>query len=165
MEGKVFNDCYNHSMNTKIYIDGDGCPVKDETYKVAMRYQLQVILVANKPIMMPLHPLFQMKVVPQGADEADNWIAENIVEHDICITADIPLADRCLKKNARVLNVRGEEFTEDMIGDAMATRELMKHLRELGEVKGGPPPFQPRDRSAFLGSLDRVIQAIKRKTK
>lgn len=151
-------------LTTKIYIDGDGCPVKEETYKVAIRYQLAVIIVANKPINIPLHPLFQMQVVPQGADEADNWIAENIQENDICITADIPLADRCLKKNAKVLNVRGDEFTEDMIGEAMATRELMKHLRELGEVKGGPPPFEKRDRSAFLGSLDRIIQFIKRKT-
>jgi uncharacterized protein YaiI (UPF0178 family) len=150
-------------LTTKIYIDGDGCPVKEETYKVALRYQLAVIVVANKAINIPLHPLIRMEVVKQGPDEADNWIAENIQENDICITADIPLADRCLKKNARVLNVRGEEFTEDMIGDAMATRELMKHLRELGEVKGGPAPFEKRDRSAFLSSLDRIIQAIKRK--
>jgi uncharacterized protein YaiI (UPF0178 family) len=146
-----------------IYIDADGCPVKEETYKVAMRYQIPVVLVANKSLMIPPHPLFQMKVVSAGPDEADNWIAENIHEYDICITADIPLADRCLKKNAKVLNVRGEEFTEDMIGDAMATRELMKHLRELGEMKGGPPPFDKKDRSAFLGSLDRVIQGLKRK--
>lgn len=144
-------------------MDGDGCPVKEETYKVAIRYQIPVIVVANKPINIPLHPLFQMQVVPQGADEADNWIAENIVENDICITADIPLADRCLRKSARVLNVRGEEFTEDMIGDAMATRELMRELREMGQMGGGPPPFQQRDRSAFLGSLDRIIQSIKRK--
>lgn len=151
-------------MLMKIYIDGDGCPVKDETYKVAARYQLSVIVVANKSINVPLHPSIQMKVVPQGPDEADNWIADNIQENDICITADIPLADRCLKKNAKVLNVRGEEFTEDMIGDAMATRELLKQLREMGEVKGGPPPFEKRDRSAFLGSLDRIIQGIKRRT-
>lgn len=151
-------------MQIKIYIDGDGCPVKEETYKVAFRYQIPVIVVANKPIHVPLHPQIQMKVVPHGADEADNWIAENIQENDICITADIPLADRCLKKAAKVLNVRGEEFTEDKIGDALATRELMKHLREMGEVKGGPPPFEKRDRSAFLGSLDRIIQAIKRKS-
>ncbi|WPU66638.1 YaiI/YqxD family protein [Peredibacter starrii] len=148
----------------KIYIDGDGCPVKEETYKVAFRYQIPVIVVANKAINIPLHPLVSMQVVSQGPDEADNWIAENIQANDICITADIPLADRCLKKSAKALNVRGEEFTEDMIGDAMATRELMKHLRELGEMKGGPPPFEKRDRSAFLGSLDRIIQAIKRKS-
>lgn len=149
-------------MTFKIYIDGDGCPVKEETYKVAFRYQIPVIVVANKAINIPLHPLVSMQVVSQGPDEADNWIAENIEAKDICITADIPLADRCLKKSAKVLNVRGEEFTEDMIGDAMATRELMRHLRELGEMKGGPPPFEKRDRSAFLGSLDRIIQAIKR---
>jgi uncharacterized protein len=146
-----------------IYIDADGCPVKEETYKVATRYQIPVVIVANKPLTIPSHPLFQMKVVRAGADEADHWIAENIQDDDICITADIPLADRCLKKNARVLNVRGEEFTEDMIGDALATRELMKHLRELGEARGGPAPFDKRDRSAFLGTLDRIIQGIKRK--
>ena len=151
-------------MPIKIYIDGDGCPVKEETYKVAFRYQIPVIVVANKAINIPLHPLVSMQVVSQGPDEADNWIAENIQQNDICITADIPLADRCLKKSAKVLNVRGEEFTEDMIGDAIATRELMRHLRELGEMKGGPPPFEKRDRSAFLGSLDRIIQAIKRKS-
>lgn len=146
-----------------IYIDADGCPVKDETYKVAARYQLKVFVVANKPLNVPLHPSIEMKVVSAGPDEADNWIAENIEEDDICITADIPLADRCLKKDARALNIRGEEFDEDMIGDAMATRELMKHLRELGEMKGGPPPFEKRDRSQFLSALDRMIQAIKRK--
>ena len=151
-------------LTIKIYIDGDGCPVKEETYKVAFRYQIPVIVVANKAINIPLHSLVSMQVVSQGADEADNWIAENIQQDDICITADIPLADRCLKKFAKVLNVRGEEFTEDMIGDAIATRELMRHLRELGEMKGGPPPFEKRDRSAFLGSLDRIIQAIKRKS-
>lgn len=146
----------------KIFIDADGCPVKEETYKVAFRYNLPVIVVANRPMNTPLHPLIALEVVPHGPDEADNWIAEHIEKNDICITTDIPLADRCLKKEARVLDARGEEFTEDMIGDAMATRELMKQLREMGEVKGGPAPFQPRDRSQFLGSLDRIIQSIKR---
>ncbi len=146
----------------KIYIDADGCPVKEEVYKVATRYQLPVMVVANKNINIPIHPSIQMQVVPYGADEADNWIFDNIEENDICITTDIPLADRCLKKSARVLDARGEEFTEDMIGDAMATRELMKHLRELGQVKGGPAPFEKRDRSNFLSSLDRIIQSIKR---
>jgi uncharacterized protein YaiI (UPF0178 family) len=103
-----------------------------------------------------------MQVVAAGPDEADNWIAENIEAFDICITSDIPLADRCLKKEAKVLGHRGDEFTEDMIGDALATRELMKHLRELGEVKGGPAPFEKRYRSEFLSSLDRIIQGIKR---
>jgi uncharacterized protein len=151
------------SFNLTIYVDADGCPVKEEVYKVAARYQLPVILVANKNLTIPFSPLFQMKQVAAGADEADNWIAENIQADDICITGDIPLADRCLKKEARVLDHRGEEFTEDMIGEALATRELMKALREAGEVRGGPPPFEKRDRSAFLGALDRIIQSIKRK--
>jgi uncharacterized protein len=152
-------------MQTRIFIDGDGCPVKDETYKVAARYQLKVLVVANKAIHIPLHPMVEMVVVPQGADEADNWIADNISENDICITTDIPLADRCLKKGAKALGARGDEFTEDMIGDALATRELMKHLRELGEVKGGPAAFEKRDRSNFLSALDRIIQGIKRKNR
>lgn len=154
---------HERTNDMKIYIDGDGCPVKEETYKVAIRYQLPVIVVANKRMQIPMHPLISIEVVSQGADEADNWIAENIQEKDICITADIPLADRCLKKAAYALNIRGDEFTEDMIGDAMATRELMKQLREQGEMTGGPPPFEQRDRSKFLGSLDRIIQKIKRK--
>jgi uncharacterized protein YaiI (UPF0178 family) len=147
----------------KIYIDADGCPVKDEVYKVAARYKLDVYVVANKPIHVPLHPSIKMQVVAAGPDEADNWIAEHIGEKDICVTTDIPLADRCLKKNACVLGARGDEFTEDMIGDAMATRELMKHLREMGEVKGGPAAFDKKDRSQFLSSLDRIIQKILRK--
>ena len=146
-----------------IFIDADGCPVKDETYKVAARYQIKVFVVANKRINIPLHPSVEMIVVNSGPDEADNWIAENIEEFDICITADIPLADRCLKRSAKVLGVRGDEFTEDMIGDALATRELMKELREMGQVGGGPPPFENRDRSQFLSNLDRIIQLIKRK--
>lgn len=149
----------------KIFIDADGCPVKEETYKVARRYQIPVVVVANKRIQTPPDPLISMVVVAQGPDEADNWIADNIRSNDICITTDIPLADRCLKKEALALDARGDEFTEDMIGDALATRELMKHLRELGEMKGGPAPFSPRDRSQFLGSLDRMIQKLKKKLK
>ena len=147
----------------RIFIDADGCPVKEETYKVAARYQMKVFVVANKPLNVPLHPTVEMVTVPQGADEADNWIAETIEEGDICITTDIPLADRCLKKNARVVDARGEEFTEDMIGSAMATRELMKELRSMGQMQGGPAPFSPRDRSQFLNALDRIIQSVKRK--
>lgn len=147
-----------------IYIDADGCPVKDEVYKVANRYQLAVKVVANKGINIPMQTAIQMVVVPSGPDMADDWIAEHIEAQDICITADIPLADRCLKQQARVLNVRGEEFTENMIGNALATRELMKELRESGQISGGPAPFSPRDRSKFLSSLDRIVQAIKKQT-
>lgn len=146
----------------KIYIDADACPVKEETYKVALRYAIDVIVVANKRMQIPLHPAISIEVVGQGADVADNWIADHIDKFDICITSDIPLADRCLKKGAFALGARGDEFTEDMIGEALATRELMSYLRELGTVGGGPPPFEKKDRSSFLSALDRIIQKIKR---
>ena len=155
---------YYLSNMLKIFIDADGCPVKEETYKVAARYQLKVWVVANKYMNIPLHPLIEMMVVNAGPDEADNWIADHIEVNDICITNDIPLADRCLKKDAKVLNTRGEEFDEDMIGNAMATRDLMKQLREAGQIMGGPPPMEKRDRSNYLGSLDRIIQMIKKRT-
>ena len=149
----------------RIFIDADGCPVKEETYKVALRYQIPVIVVANKRLTVPHHHLITMEVVSQGADEADNWIVEKIEADEICITTDIPLADRCLKKSALVLGARGDEFTDDMIGEALGTRDLMKRLREEGQMLGGPPPFEQRDRSKFLGSLDRIIQKLKKKQK
>lgn len=148
---------------TTIYIDADGCPVKEETYKVAQRYGIPVKVVANKVIFVPPLPFIELITVKAGADEADNWIADSINPKDICITTDIPLADRCLKKGARVLGSRGDEFTEDMIGEALATRELMKSLREAGLAGGGPPPFEKPDRSNFLMGLDRIIQSIKNK--
>lgn len=146
-----------------IYIDADGCPVKEETYKVAGRHGLRVLVVANKRIHTPHHPLVLMQVVSGDPDAADNWIAEQIQPGDICITTDIPLADRCLKAQARVLQPRGEEWTHDNIGDALATREIMKGLREMGEARGGPPPMTARDRSQFLSLLETVIQAVKRR--
>lgn len=146
-----------------IYIDADGCPVKEEVYKVANRYHWPVKVVANKGMAIPINPLVQMVVVASGLDVADDYIVEHIESLDICVTADIPLADRCLKKQARVLDVRGNEFTHDMIGNAMAMRELMKELRDAGQISGGPAPFSARDRSQFLSSLDRIIQSIKRK--
>ena len=144
-----------------IYIDADGCPVKNEVYRVAERYKLQVFVVANRSIHIPQSDSIQMVAVSGDFDAADNWIAENIQPNDICITADIPLADRCLKKKARALSPKGEEFTEDSIGDLMATRELMAILRSNGEVRGGPAPFTPKDRSRFLSKLDQIIQSIK----
>lgn len=146
----------------EIYIDADGCPVKDETYRVAQRHDFQVIVVANKALNIPLSPKIRMQVVSGNPDAADDWIAENIQPKDICITADIPLADRCLKAQGRSISPRGDEWTEDNIGDALATRELMKGLREMGEVRGGPAPMTPRDRSAFLSGLEQLIQKIKR---
>ncbi len=148
-----------------IYIDADGCPVKDEVYKVAGRYQLKIFVVANKPMKIPFDPRIQMIVVPGEFDAADDWIVENIQPDDIAITIDIPLADRCLKKKAKALGYKGSEFTEDSIGDAVATRELMARLREMGEIKGGPAPMDKKDRSQFLSQFDRIIQSILQKNK
>lgn len=145
-----------------IYIDADGCAVKEEVYKVAARYALSVTLVANKPMHIPLNTLIKMVVVPGNFDAADDWIAENVGLGDIVITGDIPLADRCIKKQARVLGPKGDELTPDNIGDVMASREILIHLRQTGEARGGPSAMTKKDRSQFLSALDRVIQAVKR---
>ena len=145
-----------------IYVDADGCPVKDEIYRVAARYQLKVYVVANKRINIPLGRRIEMVIVPKGLDITDDWIAQHIEANDITITADIPLADRCLKKGARVLGTKGEEFREDSIGSAMAARELMLHLREMGEITGGPAPMAAKNRSQFLSRLDDIVQSIRR---
>ena len=146
----------------KIYIDGDGCAVKDETYRVAERYQIHVVVVANKWMTVPTSPLIEMKVVSHGFDAADDWIVETCIKGDIVITADILLADRCVKKAARVLGPKGEEFTEDNIGSAVASRELMQNLRHMGEMRGGPAPMEKKDRSKYLGKLDQIIQSLRR---
>jgi uncharacterized protein YaiI (UPF0178 family) len=153
-------------MNLKlsqIYIDADGCHVKDEVYKVAKRYQIKVFVVANKPIKIPMDPQIEMIVVSGGFDAADDWIAEHISDKDVAITADIPLADRCLKRGAQVIGPKGDIFSIESIGDAMATRELMQRLREMGEMRGGPAPFEKKDRSNFLSKLDRVVQLAGKK--
>ncbi|HPI41508.1 MAG TPA: YaiI/YqxD family protein [Pseudobdellovibrionaceae bacterium] len=147
---------------TKIFIDADGCPVKEEVFRVAERYSLSVVLVANKALRLPANPLLKMIVVPGNFDAADDWIVENSNCRDIIITSDILLADRCIKKGARVLGNKGEEFTEDNIGSAIANRELMQNLRHMGEVKGGPSPMDKKARSKFLGTLDTMIQSLKR---
>jgi uncharacterized protein YaiI (UPF0178 family) len=145
-----------------IYIDADGCPVKDETYKVAERYQLKVFVVANKYLNVPQDTRVQMIVAPTDFDAADDWIVEHAQKGDIVITADILLAERCVKKQVRAIGSKGIEFTEDSIGSAVATRELMQNLRHMGEVRGGPAPMDKKDRSKFLSTLDQVIQQLKR---
>ncbi|KYG62445.1 hypothetical protein AZI86_16565 [Bdellovibrio bacteriovorus] len=145
-----------------IYIDADGCPVKDETYKVAERYQLKVFVVANQYLNIPASPRLEMVVADKGFDAADDWIVENVQAGDIVITADILLAERCVKLKARVLGSKGIEFTEDSIGSAVAHRELMQNLRHMGEMRGGPAPMDKKDRSRFLGKLDEIIQGLKR---
>jgi len=146
----------------RIYIDADGCPVKQEVYRVAERYKLPVAVVANKQLSVPPNSLFEMVVVPGAFDAADDWIVENSRANDIVVTADILLADRCVKKSVRVLGPRGVEFTSDNIGSAVATRELMRDLRDMGEIHGGPAPMDKKARSRFLAKLDEIIQSLKR---
>ena len=151
-------------MKTAIYIDADACPVRDEVYRVAERVGLGVFVVSNgsRPIRPSQNPMIQMIVVAEGADAADDWIAEHITPADICVTNDIPLASRCLKKNARALAANGKLWTENNIGTALAGREVGRYLRETGVNTGGPPPFSKADRSRFLNALDAVVQAALR---
>ncbi|MCZ7586235.1 MAG: YaiI/YqxD family protein [Deltaproteobacteria bacterium] len=145
-----------------IYVDADACPVKQEIYKAAGKYGLVVHVVANAFMNTPLDERIRLVVVGKDPDAADDWIAAHAETNDIVVTADIPLADRCVKKGARVLDMRGDEFTPDSIGGAVATRELMAHLREMGAVTGGPPPVAKKDRSKFSSKLHEVIQAVLR---
>jgi uncharacterized protein len=146
----------------KIYIDADSCPVKQEVYRVAERYGLHVILASNSRIKLPAYRSVKLVIVDDGLDSADNWIAEHVTREDIVITADIPLASRCLKKEARVIGPKGILFTDESIGDALAGRELMNYLRDLGAVQTGPAPFEKRDRSRFLHKLDEIVQGMLR---
>lgn len=152
-------------LTTTVYIDADACPVKEEVYRVADRYKLKVFVVANQWMNIPVSPLIEIKVVKGEFDAADDWIVENSKANDIVITADILLANRCIKKAVRVIGTKGEELTEDNIGSAVAGRELMENLRHMGEMRGGPAPMDKRARSKFLGTMDQVIQSIKRSVK
>jgi hypothetical protein len=147
---------------TEIFIDGDACPVKDEVYAVAARLGLAVVVVANQRIHVPADLGIEMVVVPDGPDVADDWIAEEIRAGDVVITADIPLAARCLEVGAFALGTNGREFTRDSIGSALATREIKASIRESGVATAGPPPLTARDRSRFSNVLDRVVHAAMR---
>ena len=144
-----------------IFIDGDGCPVKQEVYRVAKRYGVKVTLVSNSRMRSPQEDWLEIVVVDGQFNAADDWIVEHVSENDIVITGDIPLASRCLEKGAQVLAPTGRVFTPDSIGEALASRELLSHLRNLGTITGGPAPFEKRDRSRFLQRLDETIQAIR----
>ena len=147
-------------MNLKpieIFIDADACPVKDETYKVAQRYGLKTWVVSNAFMQIPQSPLIARMIVDAGPDVADDWIAERAVTGDIVITADIPLADRCLKAGAQALKSNGQPFTPDSIGSALAGRMVGEHLRSIGVATAGPPPFSAADRSRFLQALDQAV--------
>ncbi len=145
-----------------IYVDADACPVKEEIYRVARRYTIKVFVVSNATLRVPTEDLIELVVVRGGFDAADDWIAEHIGVADIAITADIPLAGRCIERGARVLGPKGIEFQEDSIGDALATRALLEMLRQSGEFGGGPSPFAKADRSRFLSKLDELIHAVRR---
>lgn len=147
---------------TEIYIDGDACPVKDEILRVAGRHDLVVHLVSNQWLRMPVGPKVNKVVVSDGFDAADDWIAERAGAGDIVITADIPLASRCLEGGANVLGPTGRAFTADNIGMALAMRDVHADLREMGEIKGNNPSFSKADRSRFLQELETEIQALKR---
>jgi len=145
-----------------IFVDADACPVKQEVYRVAERYDLEVTLVANSWMRTPDEAWLTLEVVDDGFDAADDWIVDHVEAHDIVITADIPLASRCVKAGARVIGTTGKPFTENNISQAVATRDLLAELRGAGEITGGPPPITRRDRSLFLQKLDEAIQSIRR---
>jgi uncharacterized protein YaiI (UPF0178 family) len=146
-----------------IFVDADACPVKPEVYRVAGRYGLQVTLVANARMRIPNEGWIRLQVVKDGFDAADDWIVANVQADDIVITADIVLAGRCIGRGALAIGPSGKPFTEDNIGAAVATRDLLTELRSAGEITGGPPPLTGRDRSRFLQQLDNAIQAIRRR--
>ncbi|MFN0057853.1 MAG: YaiI/YqxD family protein [Planctomycetota bacterium] len=146
----------------EIFVDADGCPVKQETYKVAERYALRVKLVANSWMRTPPFEWLELVIVRDLFDAADDWIVEHVTADDIVISGDIILASRCLPKGAHVLSPRGGTFDEADIGAALANRELYSHLRDLGTITKGPAPFDQRDRSRYLQRLDQVIQSIRR---
>lgn len=146
----------------RILVDADACPVKEEIYKVAFRHDAPVTIVSNSPIRIPTHPLIDRVVVGDAFDAADDWIAEPAAPDTVCVTADILLADRCLKAGAAVLAPNGRPFTPNSIGGAIATRAIMADLRAGGDTIGGPPPFSRTDRSRFLSALDEMLVRLRR---
>jgi uncharacterized protein YaiI (UPF0178 family) len=147
---------------TALYVDADACPVKDEVVRVADRHGLAVHFVSNAWMRLPEGASVDRVIVPEGPDAADDWIATRIGPGDIAVTADIPLASRCLEAGARVIGPTGKPFTNASIGMALAMRDLQRHLRETGESRGFNAAFTRADRSRFLQALEEAIQAIKR---
>ena len=147
------------SETIKIHIDADGCPVKNEIAEVASRHGIEAFFVSNSPMRLPPGELTTAVVVGGQFDAADDWIVEHVAADDIVVTSDIPLAARCLAKNARVLNSNGRVFAKESIGNALADRELLSQLRNMGVTTGGPAPFSQRSRSQFLQNLNNAIQA------
>jgi uncharacterized protein YaiI (UPF0178 family) len=156
------NRMTHHLNTTRIYVDADACPVKDEIYRVAARHGLPVSVVAGNFIRVPQDPMIERIAAGSGMDAADDWIAQRAGKGDIVVTSDIPLASRCVKAGTEVIAPNGKPFTEQSIGMTLAVRNLMTDLRSSGEVTGGPKSFAPRDRSAFLSALDQTIRRIQR---
>jgi uncharacterized protein YaiI (UPF0178 family) len=149
---------------TDLYVDADACPVREEVYRVAERLGLKVFVVSNgsRPIRPSSNPNIIMITVGAKLDEADDWIAERITAKDVCVTSDIPLASRCLAKGARALSFNGKPWTPNNIGSALAGRAISQHLREMGQMTGGPSSFAKADRSRFLSELDTMVRAALR---
>ncbi|AWM88783.1 YaiI/YqxD family protein [Microvirga sp. 17 mud 1-3] len=145
-----------------VYVDADACPVKAEIYRVAERHGVGVFVVANSFLMVPQSPLIERVLVDGGFDAADDWIAARARRGAVVVTADIPLAHRCVTAGADVIGPTGKPFTESSVGMALATRNLMEDLRAMGTVTGGPKPFSAKDRSAFLSALDLAIVRLRR---
>lgn len=147
----------------RIFVDADACPVKKEVYRVAERYGLKVFVVANSFMIVPRSDMIERVIVKEGPDIADNWIAERAGASDIVVTADIPLAGRCVKKGTTVIGPTGKPFDDDSIGMALATRDLLTGLRSAGATTRGPPPLTRQDISRFLSALDLAVTRLKRK--
>jgi uncharacterized protein YaiI (UPF0178 family) len=147
----------------RILVDADACPVKDEIYKVAFRQEVPAVIVSNSHFRVPDHPLITKQVVSDSFDAADDWIAEQASPSCVVVTADILLADRCIKAGATVISPSGKPFTANSIGSAVATRAIMADLRAGGDIIGGPAPFSKADRSRFLSALDEALVRLKRR--
>jgi uncharacterized protein YaiI (UPF0178 family) len=146
----------------KIYVDADACPVKEQIYRVAERYELPVVLAANSPMRIPQQPGIELVVVPGSFDVVDDWIAEHVEPGDIVATADVDLAGRVADRGAICVDFRGKEFTPDALGGMLASREVAQYLRGVGVYGGGPPPLTPRDRGRFASKLDEVVNRLRR---
>ena len=146
----------------KIYVDADACPVKNEIERIATRHNLVTYMVCNGGIRPSRNELIKLVVVNQESDAADNWIINHIEKTDICVTNDIPLAENCLKKGAQAIKPNGTRFDADNIGMALANREIMEKIRELGRVTSGPPPFSKEDRSKFLNYMETIVRSAER---
>jgi uncharacterized protein YaiI (UPF0178 family) len=158
----AFEAADDRGQQIRILVDADACPVKPEVYRVAERQGLPVFVVANAFMLTPRDPMIQLVVVGAGMDAADDWIAGHAGPRDVVVTADVPLASRCIKAGASVIAPNGRAVTEASIGLQLATRNLLQDLRDAGAITGGPKPFGPRDRSAFLQALDRAVVRLKR---